>query len=85
MPEFSYVFSTLLSLTPVTPVVPDKSGFAMLSVGFLTISFFTIVWACLWYASLAVLFVNSPSPTLAVTVTLLSTLSAGTSMTPSLT
>ena len=83
MPEFSYVFSTLLSLTPVTPVVPDKSGFAMLSVGFLTIS--TFVTSCVVKICVPLLDTasTSPSPLLVVAVTVVFTKLRGISILPS--
>ena len=82
MPEFSYVFSTLLSLTPVTPVVPDKSGFAIVSLGFLTMS--TFVTSCVVKVCVPSLdtTLTSPSPLLAVAVTVAFTKSRGISILP---
>ena len=82
IPASAYGFSTLLSVTPVTPVFPDKSVFSSVSVGFLIMSFFATLCPCLLYASLSVLFVRSPSPTFAVTFTLSATWLAGTSIDP---
>ena len=38
IPAFASALGTLLSVTPITPVVPDKSVSAIVSVGFLMIS-----------------------------------------------
>ena len=82
IPAFTKTLLTLLSVTPVIPVVPDKSVSAIVSVGFLMIS--TFVTSCVVKVCVPSLDITltSPSPLLAVAITVAFTKSRGISILP---